>query len=192
MGAVTTDGAMSPKKSNWKTPFKAFVITTVALFLSACAGEKTYTPSDGVTVSDQILMENGKVLTGDSFNIGIGSGSDRVSTLKHIVTVKVDPNTVKLRRVKPDSIIVADIATYFEIKYEVTGDLLVTRRLPRKATKTDTASVELSSANNWQSSVTLTYPDVLLGRSLNVMSLRGKMVGTDVNSTARVTRLETK
>lgn len=174
--------------------FHRFIFPVLALLLvvlvSGCgsssgSASRPMGPQEGVFVSDSIKLEGG-VMRGNSLDVWVGSGADRKGTVVHQISARVDPSKLKLRRFKEDKTLVLTVARRFLVKYDVSGDYMVTRRLPKSAYWDGVETITVSAATNWEGSTQAVVPDVLLGRSANVLGLEGSMVGKSIDSTVTV------
>lgn len=165
--------------------FRVIATAIMVGSLASCdAGGRVYGPAEGVSVTDSVRIGNKDYERGETISIGIASGGDRVNDVIQTVTVKVDPNLLQVGRIGPDSEIQVGVLAHFGIDYEVTGDYLVTRNLQRHLENNEERIVSVNAANGWTATFDIHKSDVILGRSVNVMGLQGKMIARHISSSA--------
>ena len=163
-----------------------------ALTLAGCVNNNSALnenlTSGAIVVSDRIsLRGGGQDLGRTQVSLGIAAGTDRTDTIYYDVTVSVDPSKVNLRRFNEDSVIRVDLLASLEIQNNVTGDILVTRNLPRTIRNSDEVTLLISEDTGWQATRRLTYGDIPLARTVNVFGLQGTSVTNRINQTTVVT-----
>lgn len=146
--------------------------------------------SGAISITDSLSLRGGGQRLGrNQLSLGIAAGTDRTETIIHDINVSVDPSKISMRRFNQNSTLRIEIATTLQISNDVTGDILVTRNLPRNLTKNDTAVVTVSAASGWRATARLEYPNVPLARNVNVLGLQGTMVTRSIDHRASITNI---
>lgn len=174
--------------------FKTGIALTGFVLLSACdtgVPSDSFTPAGGVFLEEVVSTQGGgQILGRNQVSLGIAAGTDRTDTILHTVKVRLDPNLLNIRQLRPDDILIVEVATSLTIMNDVTGDILVTRNLPRRVNQSDTIQLVVAAANNWEASETLRYRNVPLARTLNVFGLQGTMLTRSIDSTANIVSIK--